>query len=184
MDRHVLIVAPPGAGKTMYARKHSGFCGKPIESARARTYIYRVCGLPHPGDTAAPFRAPHHTAHLKALRGELVDGYIWRPGEFSLAHGGTLFLDELPEFRSDCIEALREPLLSGSVTYTGSGSKLQVPAQFRLIAAAMPCPCGWFGSGFRDCTCSKERIGRYRRRIPDWLRDRCEILSFDNGEFR
>lgn len=179
---HLLLIGPPGSGKTMYARRLARKFPIPfIYTARARSYIYRVTGLKHPGDLVPPFRAPHHTCSNQALVGKLIDGYIWRPGEFSIAHGGTLFLDELPEFRRTAIEPLQQVLESGHIQYGMLGIHLKVPARFRLIATALPCPCGWLGSVSKECKCSDRRIERYAARVPGWLRSQCRVM--DNHDF-
>lgn len=193
MDGHQIIIREPGTAVVRYARKVAEkFFGdvrdkarlkKDGARARAQTYIYRVCGLKNPAIGVPPFRAPHHTVSREAMVGKMVDGFIWRPGEYSLAHGGTLLMDDLPEFSLQVIETLSQPLANGCVSYRGFPSHplhYEVPARFRLIATTMPCPCGWHGTmrEHKECSCSDDRVERYQARIPKWLRDRCETIRF------
>src|SRR6185437_43364 len=119
-----------------------------------------------------PFRAPHHTASAVALVG---GGGIPRPGEISLAHHGVLFLDELPEWDRHVIEVLREPLESGSILVSRAARQTVFPAQFQLVAAMNPCPCGWLGHPSGRCNCSGERVHRYRQRVSGALYDRIDM---------
>src|SRR5690606_37842292 len=119
-----------------------------------------------------PFRAPHHTASAVALVG---GGSYPRPGEISLAHHGVLFLDELPEFQRKVLEVLREPLESGHIVIARASQQITYPAQFQLIAAMNPCPCGYYGDSERACRCSPEQIRRYRDRISGPLLDRIDL---------
>lgn len=173
---HKLIIAPPGAGKTLYTRELAKTPPFSLhESDGDRNYIYRVAGLwDRKHLTLPPFRAPHHTVSEAGIVGVIRNRYRWQPGEASLAHGGTLFLDELPEFRRGVLEALREPLQRGTITYNMG---FTVPARFRLVCAMNPCPCGYAGSERRECRCTPEQIKHYAARVPQWLRDACEVVS-------
>lgn len=171
---HILIIAPPGAGKTLYARRLAETPPFPLhESDGDRHYIYRVAGLDDRSAVRPPFRAPHHTVSLAGLGGIVRHGYRWHPGEVSLAHGGTLFIDEVNEFSRAALEVLREPLKTGTWTL----GCLVVPARFRLVCAMNPCPCGYTGSERRECRCSPKTIASYLARVPQWLRDACELVS-------
>jgi magnesium chelatase family protein len=122
--------------------------------------------------TVPPFRAPHHTASVSALVG---GGVYPKPGEISLAHHGVLFLDELPEFNRRVLESLREPLETGHVSIARSARTITFPASFQLVAAMNPCPCGWLGHKKMRCTCSAERIDKYRGRLSGPLLDRVDL---------
>jgi len=171
------MVGPPGAGKTLLARAMPGILPRmTVEEALDVTRIYSVAGL-LPSDTPLirhrPFRAPHHTISHAGL----VGGGRWpKPGEISLAHRGVLFLDELPEFDSRSLETLRQPLEGRrQVTISRAMGTLTFPANFILIAAMNPCPCGYYGDPVRECTCSPSMVSRYQRRISGPLLDRFDI---------
>jgi magnesium chelatase family protein len=173
---NVLMVGPPGAGKTLLARSLPSILpSMTIEEALDVTRIYSVADqLPPevPLLRNRPFRAPHHTISHAGL----VGGGNWpRPGEISLAHRGVLFLDELPEFGRQVLEVLRQPLEDKLVTISRARGSLSFPANFMLLAAMNPCPCGYFGDGEQDCSCSLATITRYQKRISGPLLDRIDI---------
>jgi magnesium chelatase family protein len=171
----VLMVGPPGTGKSMLAARFPGIL--PALSEAEALEVAAVHSVSSGGFEAQrwgerPFRSPHHSASSAALVG---GGALPRPGEISLAHHGVLFLDELPEFDRDVLEALREPLESGRVSISRAAQQAQFPARFQLVAAMNPCPCGHCGDRAGRCRCTPERIARYRGRISGPLADRIDI---------
>lgn len=173
---NLLMVGPPGSGKTMLARRLPTILPPPtLQEALATTKIHSVAGVLPPGQALVatrPFRAPHHTISDAGLIG---GGAYPRPGEVSLSHHGVLFLDELPEFRRNVVEALRQPLEDHAVTITRAQIAIAYPADFTLVAAMNPCPCGYLADARRTCTCSPAAIRRYRARISGPLLDRIDI---------
>jgi magnesium chelatase family protein len=173
---HLLFMGPPGAGKSMLARRLPGIL--PLmgpEEALETTCVYSVSTrVPRPTGLLSrrPFRAPHHTTSAAALIG---GGASPQPGEASLAHNGVLFLDELTEFRRDVLEALRQPLEDRLVTVARAQATLAFPASFQLVAAANPCPCGYLGDDRRECACTPPAVQRYRARLSGPLLDRLDL---------
>ncbi len=175
-SHNVLMVGPPGAGKTLLARAMVGILPHmSIEEALDVTRIYSVADqLPPevPMIQSRPFRAPHHTISHAGL----VGGGNWpHPGEISLAHYGVLFLDELPEFGSRVLEVMRQPIEDKVVTISRAQGSLTFPANFQLIAAMNPCPCGYYGDSLKSCTCSPSMVTKYQKRISGPLLDRIDI---------
>ena len=173
---NLLMVGPPGSGKTMLARRLPTILPPPtLREALATTKIHSVAGILPIGQALVatrPFRAPHHTISDAGLIG---GGAYPRPGEVSLSHHGVLFLDELPEFRRNVVEALRQPLEDHAVTITRAQIALAYPADFTLVAAMNPCPCGYLSDARHACTCSPAAIRRYRARVSGPLLDRIDI---------
>jgi len=171
----VLMVGPPGTGKSMLAARFPGIL--PELSEAEALEVAAIHSVSNNGFDAQrwrerPYRAPHHSASAPALVG---GGNLPRPGEISLAHQGVLFMDELPEFDRDVLEALREPLESGRVSISRAARQAHFPARFQLVAAMNPCPCGHCGDRSGRCRCTPERIARYRGRVSGPLADRIDI---------
>ncbi len=171
----LLMVGPPGSGKTMLAMRLPALL-PPLTEAEA-IEVAGIASISAPGFDPArwgqrPFRAPHHASSANAIVG---GGSRLRAGEISLAHRGVLFMDELPEFDRRVLEALREPLESGAITLARVSDRLELPAEFQLVAAMNPCPCGYLGDASRSCKCGPRRVQRYRSRISGPLLDRIDL---------
>ncbi len=175
---NVIMRGPPGSGKTLLARAMPSILPPmTTDDALDVTRIYSVAGLLPPGAGllgTRPFRAPHHTISHAGLVG---GGTMPRPGEITLCHRGVLFLDELPEFGPQVLEVLRQPLEDRVVTISRARMSVTFPANFTLIAAMNPCPCGYYGDPSHDCTCSPQTVGRYQRRISGPLLDRIDLFA-------
>lgn len=174
-QHNMLLIGPPGSGKSMLANRLSGILPpmneqEGLESAALRSLSNQV----FKAETwrQRPFRAPHHSASMVALVG---GGGVPKPGEISLAHHGVLFLDEFPEFSRTALEALREPLQSGWISISRAAQQAEFPAKFQLIAAMNPCPCGYFGHPARPCHCTPRMISRYQARLSGPLLDRIDM---------
>ncbi|MCL2003834.1 MAG: YifB family Mg chelatase-like AAA ATPase [Oscillospiraceae bacterium] len=174
---NVLMTGPPGAGKSMLARRLPGILPEMTTAeALESTGIHSVVGLTgrdEPLLKTRPFRSPHHTVSAAALAG---GGRVPRPGEMSLSHNGVLFLDELPEFHRDVLESLRQPMEDGQVTISRAGGTMTYPARFMLLCAMNPCRCGWHGHLSDRCRCSPESVRAYYGRISGPVLDRMDIV--------
>ncbi|WMD22958.1 YifB family Mg chelatase-like AAA ATPase [Achromobacter seleniivolatilans] len=169
----LLMIGPPGAGKSMLASRLPGLLPPLLRSqALEAAAVAALAGLPEALMGHPPFRSPHHSASVAALVG---GGSRPRPGEISLAHHGVLFLDELPEFSRRTLEALREPLEAGRVVVARALHAAQFPARFQLVAAMNPCPCGWRGHPGRACICTSDQVARYTGKISGPLLDRIDL---------
>jgi magnesium chelatase family protein len=181
---NLLLIGPPGTGKSMLARRLPSILPPMSESEALETAaVYSLVGVA-PGRhwRRRPFRAPHHSASVAAVVGGTSRP---RPGEISLAHHGVLFLDELPEYQRPVLEALREPLEAGRIAVARARGTLEFPAGFQLIAAMNPCPCGFAGDTTQICRCTPDQVQRYQERLSGPLLDRIDIrLQMARSEVR
>ncbi len=173
---NILMIGPPGSGKTMIAQRIPSILPDlTFEESLEVTKIHSIAGAlsdSSPLVSERPFRHPHHTISSVGLSG---GGSNPRPGEISLSHNGVLFMDELPEFRRDALEAMRQPLEDGEITITRAGGTATYPCSVMMVASMNPCPCGYYGDKVRECTCSQTQIAKYMSKISGPLLDRIDL---------
>ena len=186
---NLLMIGPPGSGKTMIAQRIPSILpDMTFEESLEVTKVHSIAGNlsdSSPLVAERPFRHPHHTVSAVGLTG---GGSNPKPGEISLSHNGVLFMDELPEFRRDALEAMRQPLEDGQVTITRAGGSATYPCSVMMVASMNPCPCGYYGDKTRECTCSQTQIMKYMSKISGPLLDRIDLhievpsVSYDDLE--
>lgn len=177
---HLMLIGTPGCGRTTFARSLTEEPSATkffIAHEGAASTLCRMAGLPPRKVLDVPFRAPHHTVSQVGMTGSFIDGYNVRPGELSLAHGGILLLDEAAEFRRNVLDRVLSALRTGEVELHGPrGTRVILPAQFRLVVSTHPCPCGFYTSNTYECKCSDEQRKQYMNRLAVF-RDYCRVIE-------